>query len=207
MIVSYVTSVHGTCRGAPAASTSMPWSRSARAEPRRVHRPLRHARRDHGPGPRHPQGGAAHPARAGADGADARRGAGRRFRRNVRPAAALRQVDGELCRSRTLPSTYAKGEEMRGLQVDPAPPAPRAAGRARTRATRTRSSSQALGSIGLFGRPRCKTSLLSAADIKAIPFVIHLMRPSRGSSTGSAGTSAGSTCRCRSRCTPTASTW
>ena len=36
---------------------------------------------------------------------------------------------------------------------------------------------QALGSIGWFGKPALRTSLLSAADIKAIPFVIHLMRP------------------------------
>ena len=64
----------------------------ARAQPGRVHRPLRHAHRDHGPGPGDPQGGRAHQGRAEADGGDARRGARRRLRRDVRPAAALRQA-------------------------------------------------------------------------------------------------------------------
>ena len=27
------------------------------------------------------------------------------------------KIDGDLCRSRTLPSTYAKGKEMRGLRT------------------------------------------------------------------------------------------
>ncbi|WP_345518074.1 N-acyl-D-amino-acid deacylase family protein [Nocardioides conyzicola] len=86
------------------------------------------------------------------------------------------KVDGELCRSRTLPSTYAKGKEMRGL---------RGILRRRRRALQAGPDAshphtivtQALGSIGLFGRNPLRTSLLSAADIKAIPFVIHLMRP------------------------------
>lgn len=84
------------------------------------------------------------------------------------------KLDGDLCRSRTLPSTYAKGREMRGL---------RRILRRRGRALQAGPDAshphtivtQALGSIGLFGKP-LKTSLLSAADIKAIPFVIHLMR-------------------------------
>ncbi|MFC6043426.1 N-acyl-D-amino-acid deacylase family protein [Nocardioides hankookensis] len=86
------------------------------------------------------------------------------------------KIDGELCRSRTLPSTYAKSSEMRGL---------RSILRRRRRALQAGPDAshphtiltQALGSIGLFGRPALRTSLLSAADIKAIPFVIHLMRP------------------------------
>ncbi|MFC7494865.1 MULTISPECIES: N-acyl-D-amino-acid deacylase family protein [unclassified Nocardioides] len=86
------------------------------------------------------------------------------------------KIDGDLCRSRTLPSTYAKGKEMRGL---------RSILRRRRRALQAGPDAshphtivtQALGSIGLFGRPPLRTSLLSAADIKAIPFVIHLMRP------------------------------
>ncbi|WP_051552270.1 N-acyl-D-amino-acid deacylase family protein [Nocardioides sp. URHA0020] len=86
------------------------------------------------------------------------------------------KIDGDLCRSRTLPSTYAKGKEMRGL---------RGILRRRRRALQAGPDAshphtivtQALGSIGLFGRPALRTSLLSAADIKAIPFVIHLMRP------------------------------
>ncbi|MEP9364512.1 amidohydrolase family protein [Nocardioides sp. CN2-186] len=86
------------------------------------------------------------------------------------------KIDGDLCRSRTLPSTYAKGKEMRGL---------RNILRRRRRALQAGPDAshphtigiQALGSIGWFGRPALRTSLLSAADIKAIPFVIHLMRP------------------------------
>ncbi|GAA4367185.1 N-acyl-D-amino-acid deacylase family protein [Nocardioides caricicola] len=86
------------------------------------------------------------------------------------------KVDGDLCRSRTLPSTYAKGKEMRGL---------RKILRRRRRALQAGPDAshphtigvQALGSIGWFGKPALRTSLLSAADIKAIPFVIHLMRP------------------------------
>jgi N-acyl-D-aspartate/D-glutamate deacylase len=86
------------------------------------------------------------------------------------------KIDGDLCRSRTLPSTYAKGKEMRGL---------RSILRRRRRALQAGPDAshphtivtQALGSIGLLGRAPLRTSLLSAADIKAIPFVIHLMRP------------------------------
>jgi N-acyl-D-aspartate/D-glutamate deacylase len=85
------------------------------------------------------------------------------------------KLDGDVCRSRTLPSTYAKWREMRGL---------RRILRSRERALQAGPDAshphtiltQAIGSIG-FGRHRpLKTSLLSAADIKAIPFVIHLMR-------------------------------
>ncbi|MGY2704184.1 N-acyl-D-amino-acid deacylase family protein [Nocardioides sp. HB32] len=86
------------------------------------------------------------------------------------------KIDGDLCRSRTLPLTYAKGKEMRGL---------RSILRRRRRALQAGPDAshphtiitQAVGSIGWFGRPALRTSLLSAADIKAIPFVIHLMRP------------------------------
>jgi N-acyl-D-aspartate/D-glutamate deacylase len=86
------------------------------------------------------------------------------------------KLDGDLCRSRTLPSTYAKGKEMRGL---------RSILRRRHRALQAGPDAshphtiltQAVGSIGLFGRAPLRTSLLSAADLKAIPFVIHLMRP------------------------------
>ncbi|MGZ4465690.1 MAG: N-acyl-D-amino-acid deacylase family protein [Nocardioides sp.] len=84
------------------------------------------------------------------------------------------KLDGDLCRSRTLPSTYAGGREMRGL---------RSILRRRGRVLQAGPDAshphtivtQALGSIGLRGAP-LKTSLLSAADIKAIPFIIHLMR-------------------------------
>ena len=86
------------------------------------------------------------------------------------------KIDGDLCRSRTLPSTYARGREMRRL---------RSILRGRRRALQAGPDAshphtilvQALHSIGLLGRPALRTSLLSAADLKAIPFVIHLMRP------------------------------
>ncbi|MDN4172887.1 amidohydrolase family protein [Nocardioides sp. SOB77] len=87
------------------------------------------------------------------------------------------KLDGDLCRSRTLPSTYARRHEMRRL---------REVLRRRGRALQAGPDAthphtillQALHSIGLraIGRNPLKTSLLSAADLKAIPFVIHLMR-------------------------------
>jgi N-acyl-D-aspartate/D-glutamate deacylase len=84
------------------------------------------------------------------------------------------KLDGDACRSRTLPSTYATWREMRGL---------RSILRRRGRALQAGPDAshphtivtQAVGSVGLFRKP-LKTSLLSAADIKAIPFVIHVMR-------------------------------
>ncbi|WP_205474192.1 amidohydrolase family protein [Nocardioides sp. SYSU D00038] len=84
------------------------------------------------------------------------------------------KLDGDACRSRTLPSTYARSREMRRL---------RSILRRRRRVLQAGPDAshphtiltQALGSVGLWRRP-LKTSLLSAADIKAIPFVIHLMR-------------------------------
>jgi N-acyl-D-aspartate/D-glutamate deacylase len=84
------------------------------------------------------------------------------------------KLDGDLCRSRTLPSTFARSREMRRL---------RRVLRRRGRALQAGPDAshphtilvQALHSIGIGRRP-LKTSLLSAADIKAIPFIIHLMR-------------------------------
>uniref|UniRef100_UPI00356686C2 amidohydrolase family protein n=1 Tax=Nocardioides sp. TaxID=35761 RepID=UPI00356686C2 len=84
------------------------------------------------------------------------------------------KLDGDLCRSRTLPSTFAKGKEMKPLRNQL-----RARGRvlqAGPDVSRPQTLiSQAFGSIGR-RRPALKTSLLSAADIKAIPFVIYLLR-------------------------------
>ncbi len=85
------------------------------------------------------------------------------------------KIDGDLCRSRTLPSTYARSTEMRGL---------RSILRRRRRALQAGPDAshphtilvQALHSIGIRRAP-LRTSLLSAADLKAIPFIIHLMRP------------------------------
>ena len=79
------------------------------------------------------------------------------------------------CRSRTLPSTYAKPRELRRLKSL----LRRTAGScspdrtSRTRSTSARSSSQSLG----FVRKPLKTSLLSAADVKANPYAIKIMGP------------------------------
>jgi N-acyl-D-aspartate/D-glutamate deacylase len=86
------------------------------------------------------------------------------------------KLDGDVCRSRTLPSTYAKARELRQLG---------AILRRRGRVLQTGPDisrpwnvlSQAFGSLGLVRRRRLKTSLLSAADIKARPEVIHAMGP------------------------------
>ena len=75
------------------------------------------------------------------------------------------KLDGETCRSRTLPSTYAKGRELRRLKS------------LLRRSRRTLQSgpdithpqnivSQAFQSLGI-RRPRLKTSLLAAADMKS----------------------------------------
>ncbi|ASW95709.1 N-acyl-D-amino-acid deacylase family protein [Mycobacterium intracellulare] len=83
------------------------------------------------------------------------------------------KLDGEVCRSRTLPSTYASPRELRRLN---------AILRRRDKILQSGPDiknplsvvSQLLTSLGI-RRRRLKTSLLSAADIKAIPFVIHVM--------------------------------
>jgi N-acyl-D-aspartate/D-glutamate deacylase len=85
------------------------------------------------------------------------------------------KLDGDVCRSRTLPSTYAKRPELRKLN---------AILRRRKRVLQTGPDisrplnvlSQVLTSLG-WVRPQLKTSLLSAADIKARPEVIHAMGP------------------------------
>ncbi|OBH72417.1 hypothetical protein A5684_19480 [Mycobacterium intracellulare] len=77
------------------------------------------------------------------------------------------RIDGEVCRSRTLPSTYAKARELRRLK---------SVLRRRDRALQSGPDithphnmvSQALQSVG-FGRPRLRTSLLAAADMKSAP--------------------------------------
>ncbi|MET7769114.1 amidohydrolase family protein [Nocardia sp. NPDC005366] len=83
------------------------------------------------------------------------------------------KLDGDLCRSRTLPSTYAKARERRRLnailrrrrrvlQAGPDITSPRSV---------IAMTSSTLG----IGRKRLKTSLLSAADLKANPFLVYLM--------------------------------
>lgn len=85
------------------------------------------------------------------------------------------KLDGDLCRSRTLPSTYARAGELRRLN---------SILRRRRRVLQSGPDiknpqnvlSQAFTSLGLFRRP-LKTSLLSAADIKALPAVVRIMGP------------------------------
>lgn len=85
------------------------------------------------------------------------------------------KLDGEVCRSRTLPSTYAKAGELRKLNA-----ILRRRGRVLQSGPDIKNPqsilSQAACSLGI-GRKKLKTSLLSAADIKAIPAVIHGMGP------------------------------
>ncbi|ORA58254.1 N-acyl-D-amino-acid deacylase family protein [Mycobacteroides franklinii] len=85
------------------------------------------------------------------------------------------KLDGEICRSRTLPSTYAKPCELRKLKAQL---------RQRNRALQSGPDienplnvlSQAVQSLGIV-RKRLSTSLLSAADIKANPYAIRAMGP------------------------------
>ncbi|MCX5044319.1 amidohydrolase family protein [Aldersonia sp. NBC_00410] len=85
------------------------------------------------------------------------------------------KVDGEACRSRTLPSTYARAGEIRRLN---------AILRRRNRVMQSGPDitnplnivSQVFNALGGL-RPHLRTSLLSAADIKANPAVIRIMGP------------------------------
>jgi N-acyl-D-aspartate/D-glutamate deacylase len=85
------------------------------------------------------------------------------------------KLDGETCRSRTLPSTYAKPRELRRLKS-----ILRRNGRILQAgpdiANPLDVTSQVLQSLGIFRRP-LKTSLLAAADVKANPLVISAMGP------------------------------
>ena len=83
------------------------------------------------------------------------------------------KLDSEVCRSRTLPSTYATSRELRRLS---------AILRRRNKILQSGPDiknplsifSQLAASLGV-GRRQLKTSLLSAADVKSLPPVIHLM--------------------------------
>ncbi|UDY25181.1 N-acyl-D-amino-acid deacylase family protein [Nocardioides sp. Kera G14] len=85
------------------------------------------------------------------------------------------KIDGDRCRSRTLPSTYAKASELRRLK---------SILRKRHRALQSGPDiqnpfnifSQALTSLGI-GRPKLKTSLLSAADVKSNPQAMRMFAP------------------------------
>ena len=86
------------------------------------------------------------------------------------------KLDGETCRSRTLPSTYASGRERRRLNA-----LLRERGRVLQGGpdiTSVRSiASMTLGTLPLGRRHKLKTSLLSAADIKANPALVQIMNP------------------------------
>ena len=85
------------------------------------------------------------------------------------------KLDGDSCRSRTLPSTYAKPRELRRLKS-----MLRRSGKALQAGPDIQNPlnivSQAAQSLGIVRRP-LKTSLLSAADIKANPWLIPVMGP------------------------------
>ncbi|MGX9672698.1 N-acyl-D-amino-acid deacylase family protein [Mycobacterium sp. HM-7] len=85
------------------------------------------------------------------------------------------KIDGDTCRSRTLPSTYAKARELRRLKTQL-----RRSGRILQSGPDLENPlnlvSQLAQSLGLF-RENLKTSLLSAADIKANPYAITIMGP------------------------------
>ncbi|MET9490932.1 amidohydrolase family protein [Nocardia sp. NPDC006630] len=83
------------------------------------------------------------------------------------------KLDGEVARSRTLPSTYARARERRRLnailrrrrrvlQGGPDVTSPRSI------------AAMTFSSVGLFRR-QLKTTLISAADLKANPLLVHLM--------------------------------
>lgn len=85
------------------------------------------------------------------------------------------KLDGQTCRSRTLPSTYAKSRELRRLK---------ALIRRHRRVLQSgpdiqnpiNVASQVAQSLP-FLRNKLKTSLLSAADIKANPYAVMIMGP------------------------------
>jgi N-acyl-D-aspartate/D-glutamate deacylase len=85
------------------------------------------------------------------------------------------KLDGDVCRSRTLPSTYARPRELRRLKS-----LLRRAGRVLQSGPDIQNpfnlGSQLAQSLGVFRNP-LKTSLLSAADVKANPYAIWGMGP------------------------------
>jgi N-acyl-D-aspartate/D-glutamate deacylase len=85
------------------------------------------------------------------------------------------KVDGEVCRSRTLPSTYAKPRELRRLKA-----LLRRSGRILQSGPDVENplnlASQVAQSLGIF-RNSLKTSLLSAADVKSNPLAVKMMGP------------------------------
>jgi N-acyl-D-aspartate/D-glutamate deacylase len=85
------------------------------------------------------------------------------------------KIDGETCRSRTLPSTYAKPRELRRLKS-----LVRKRGRVLQSGPDIQNpvnlASQLAQSLPVL-RKKLKTSLLSAADVKSNPFAIVMLGP------------------------------
>ena len=85
------------------------------------------------------------------------------------------KIDGETCRSRTLPSTYAKPRELRRLKS-----LVRKSGRVLQSGPDIQNpvnlASQVAQSLPVL-RKKLKTSLLSAADVKSNPFAIMMLGP------------------------------
>ena len=85
------------------------------------------------------------------------------------------KIDGDTCRSRTLPSTYAKPRELRRLKS-----LLRRTGRVLQSGPDITNplnlGSQVAQSLGLFRNP-LKTSLLSAADVKSNPYAVLILGP------------------------------
>jgi N-acyl-D-aspartate/D-glutamate deacylase len=85
------------------------------------------------------------------------------------------KIDGDTCRSRTLPSTYAKPRELRRLKS-----LLRRTGRILQSGPDIKNPlnlvSQLAQSLGIFRNP-LKTSLLSAADVKSNPYAIVALGP------------------------------
>lgn len=85
------------------------------------------------------------------------------------------KLDGDVCRSRTLPSTYARPRELRRLNS-----LLRRAGRILQSGPDIENplkvGSAVFQSLGIVRNP-LKTSLLSAADVKSNPFAVKIMGP------------------------------
>ena len=85
------------------------------------------------------------------------------------------KLDGDICRSRTLPSTYAKPRELRRLKS-----LLRRSGRVLQSGPDIENPfnlvSQVFQSLGMVRNP-LKTSLLSAADVKSNPLAVNMMGP------------------------------
>jgi len=83
------------------------------------------------------------------------------------------KLDGEVCRSRTLPSTYARFAEKRRFRN-----LLRARGRAFQAAPALESPWSLISlTFGSIGRKPLKTSLLAAADVKASPHAANALAP------------------------------